>query len=1295
MFQYKNWRMLLVDFSKITNEKDFQRLINHLFAIECNSPAFIPSSPYIGFDKGWDGRFEGFYPFENLEGLFSIQSKWTQKNFNEAETYLKQEVQKEIAKAIENQVQHLRIATSAELRIDQVNALQDLKPATLQSLRIWHRENLKIRFERQPFIRNFYFGDPQHPMLTPSNIYFGGLEKQLSSIPAGEISSFNKYITQIKQFLLDRNERVLLIHAPGGFGKSHLLKELASISYECDHTRQLWMIKSGYHNFEVAIQAEIDAQKKYILVLDDADRNLPILNPLLAFALKSGVDIKIVLGSRTSGVHIIHEGIRQLKASEFFREFKIEEWPKEDLLKLLRLTAQKDTVKDEEIILNDFQNPYFIVLIGNKIKGKGEIDFKKLKLKIIEDITEDTRVALKSLFQEKIDEFLINLACVVPFSLEDKRMLDEIGKQINQSADTVRRAIKLLLDSHILRQVGRSIRFAPDMRGDIYLLYKLEDLDKEYFKNIVLKWIPICSRNVFVNLGSTLKYGQDNIIAGILEEFVSEWVASAKDTNGTDRKEKLKWLENVVSYVPAYCIELINAYFDNPPPKEESFLHPDEPYVVELDKDDYGPVIVRLIRDASNRESVVRIIERLDELNLKGTYDNYKSHTLIEECMSPLRNEIDDILETLNILENWLSAPNKIRADLLEAALSEVLGASHEYTRSYLDKMEFGERHLLNHPKVIEMRNKAISVVRKMLFHSDVNFQTAAINISEEIGKARMGHISAKDMPLACRFVEERKIIVEEVSKLINTTTDFRLLSDIQDMLLGWWARETPGAENGLPLLRSFPKSPEYEIFRYFSSRLEILEDFSEIEPKAPETNRWSWLVENFMQKRWKMTVEDFDRPVRDLENKYKSPEEIVKFLADFYLKLSNHQMYPYFITCWVKINPQVFREIREDATLWSQLPECFKSAIDYKLAEDDENYLEKIANETIENLHKASREQIGTLLALIGRKLPKNRKSWIKTLINKGSIDVVKMIVRELYFIHKQDQNIDNVVELLLLAISRAVKSNAEDIGKDFIDGVAFIATSLKAELRQHRQISELISALYALIKDRPKLEWDDEEIVQFCIADLDGLIKFIDYRLGKSKESKSRSSSRYEAIPFDGIKHLKDSVQSYSDFEKLLVKVIEWHNTYSHGVEHYEVEKILKPVLMTRDQGNKFYIETFINQIIQKNEIGTALTCAQYLPLVEETANLFLIISRKGLEANKSKEIQSLLFTKTSPEGGWTSSHNEPPPALLAKKRVYELMRECSSGSLKVLLDRCINSIQKDIQDHLDRDREFMADR
>ncbi len=1281
----------MIDWSKISNEKDFQRLVNHLFALECNSPSFIPSSPYIGFDKGWDGLFEGYYPFDKLEGLFSIQAKWTQKNFNEAEKALKTEINNEIKKAITNKVEHLRIATNAELRVDQVKELEGLKSDQIKSLFIWHRENLTIRIERQPFLRNFFFDDPQHPMLTPSDIYFSTIEKQLSDIHAGEIPSFKQYLTEVRNFILDQKDRILLLHGPGGFGKSHILKELASISYDCDSTRQLWVINSGYHNFESAIQKEIDQHQKYILVLDDADRNLQILNPLIAFVIRSGVDIKLIIGSRTSGIHILGEIFRQNKAGEYIRTTKIEEWPKDDLLKLLRLTAQKDPVKDEEMIINDFQNPYFIVLIGNQIRSAKKIDFKKLKTKIIDDIIEDTRKALVNLFQDKIDEFLIHLSCVVPFNFEDKRMLDHIGEQIGQSGDIIKRAIKLLLDSNILRQVGKAIRFAPDMKGDIYLLYKLEDLEKEYFKKIVLHWIPICSGNVFVNLGSTLKYGQDNIITSILEEFVSEWIETAQETNGTNRREKLKWLENVVSYVPSHCIELINAYLDTTPPEEKSFLNPDEAHVVKLNNDDYGPVIIGLIRGCSSRDAVIKITERIDELNLGGTYDNYKSHTLMKECVSPLRNKVEDIVETLNILEGWLQNASKTRSKLIKAALSEVLAASHEYTRSYLDKMEFGERHLRNTPEVIRMREKAIAILKKMLFLDDIEFQTAAIDAAEQIGRTRMGSISSRDMPLSNRFKDEREDVIKESSKLISIETDFRLLNDIEDMLLGWWARETPGFEEGVSLLRSFPKSPEYEIFRFYASRVEILENFSELESKAPNTNRWSWLVHNVMQKKWKMTAKDFEGPIQELSRKNDTLEKIANFLVDFYYKLANvnDHSYPVFISCWVNLQPEKFKELRKDNKLWSNISERFKSAIDYSLAENDSKYIEIIAGEILKDLSKASRVQVGTLLALIASRLPEERKEWLTTLITDGSDDIINMVTRELYFIHKEDQDINMVLELLMAAIS-----NITEAGKVFVDNVAFVIKSLEKELRQHAKIEELVRLLYDLIKDRPKLEWDDQEIIEFCISDIDGLIDFLDYRLKKSKEFSSYS--RFEAIPYDGIKHLNKSVKSFDDFKKFLSKTIEWHNVYSSGKEYYEVEKVLKPILLSRGlDKNSLYIGNFISELIENDDIDNVFVCMQYLPLNSETTDLFFRVCEWGVGKNKTNEIKSLLFSKTIPEGGWSSSHNEPPPALLEKKRIYESMHAKSDGILKVSLNKCIDSIEASIQDHLDRDKEFMTGR
>ena len=159
----------MLDWTKIDHDKTFQRLVNHLFALECNSPGFIPSSPYIGADGRWDGAFEGGY--EGLKGVFSIQAKWTTKNLNDAVTWLKTETEKEINNALKNKVAHLRIATNAQLRVEHVSTLENLRPQELLTLHVWHRENLELRIERQPFVRYYFFGDPQFPTFVPSNVY--------------------------------------------------------------------------------------------------------------------------------------------------------------------------------------------------------------------------------------------------------------------------------------------------------------------------------------------------------------------------------------------------------------------------------------------------------------------------------------------------------------------------------------------------------------------------------------------------------------------------------------------------------------------------------------------------------------------------------------------------------------------------------------------------------------------------------------------------------------------------------------------------------------------------------------------------------------------------------------------------------------------------------------------------------------------------------------------------------------------------------------------------------------------
>ena len=58
---------MILNWDKIDNDKLFQQLVNDLFALELGKPQFRPSSPYIGKDGQWDGRFDD--PYLGLSGL--------------------------------------------------------------------------------------------------------------------------------------------------------------------------------------------------------------------------------------------------------------------------------------------------------------------------------------------------------------------------------------------------------------------------------------------------------------------------------------------------------------------------------------------------------------------------------------------------------------------------------------------------------------------------------------------------------------------------------------------------------------------------------------------------------------------------------------------------------------------------------------------------------------------------------------------------------------------------------------------------------------------------------------------------------------------------------------------------------------------------------------------------------------------------------------------------------------------------------------------------------------------------
>jgi len=73
-------------------------------------------------------------------------------------------------------------------------------------------------------------------------------------------------------------------------------------------------------------------------------------------------------------------------------------------------------------------------------------------------------------------------------------VLDKLATILGLKVNLINEALDKLIEAKIIRVVGASVRFNPDMKGDIYLSVELDkengkDLANEMFEN----WLPILS----------------------------------------------------------------------------------------------------------------------------------------------------------------------------------------------------------------------------------------------------------------------------------------------------------------------------------------------------------------------------------------------------------------------------------------------------------------------------------------------------------------------------------------------------------------------------------------------------------------------------------------------------------------------------------------------------------------------------------------------------------------------------------------------------------------------------------
>lgn len=1268
----------MLDWSKIDNWPRFQRLVNHLFALECNSPGFIPSNPYIGADGGWDGYYEGEY--EGIEGIWSIQSKWTSKSGKEAVIDLKPRIREEFADAQKNKVNHLRIATNADLNVDQVKELRDLGEWQNFSLKVWAREDLERRIELQPFLRYYFFGQSQYPKFVPWNIYFSDKEKHLLEISDSQISKFGHYINDAKKFIMSDSSSILLIHSPGGYGKTHLLREIAKIAHKTDLDRQPWLVKPYQRKMEDAIRDEIIFGRKYLLIFDDADRALDEIKPLLSFC--NDGDVKVILALRTSGLNYIRNIISDLRCEGNYEEMSISNWSKDDLISLLRISAGQKKVDHEEVIAIRYNNPFLIVWIGKQVKGKPDIDFKTLKEKLINSVKHDAKGCLGGILDSlQIEKLLLNLSCIVPLSNQDMDFMKKLAERVDIKIEKLNECLDLLQQAGVLRLIGYYIRFDPDMIGDLFLAWELEKNGNK-LNNLMTSWFDIAKEQLIINIESAARRANIPYFREMLSEMVNKWTSEAVDTPVNVRKERLRIIQHIALRIPEESFDLLSAYLETKdPPASDPIIMAFGARI--LTTDDYGPIFEELLRVSQLRSKILEFIIKLEKSGREGTYYNYKPESLVKYSVSPLHNNIQQILDTLDIMAKWIENPEKLTTELIVSALSEVLAGSHEYKEFGPVTITIGEKILEDDKRIRKIRNKALSILESMIMHQSPHVKIAGIQIAEKIGTTWSRMIPRDDVPLSDRMAEERAKVVEYIGSIIAPEMDFDILSKIEDLFLSWWIWQVSGTDNVKGYLRDFPRSLEYIVFRYFVSPERAIENFYAIEADAPEYDRFSWFNEKFT-KPIRSDYTGFKPLAGNLNQRYKTKESLIELLKSLDRKISTHSTWyhPPIISCWVSLNQDLFKSIRNQNDLWETTPERFKNEIDSALAEFDETHIYKMANEIFTNIANVSIAKVDNFLRWISKHhIDKSDLDlYLSKLIENGNVEIRNLIVFYLNHIFKHIDDISFIIKHLKLAVSKE-----DTFTNGMIHNLSSILYSLNERLDtiRDKSLNELKKQILDKLRDIAIINYADM-IIDLACNDVDSVIDFIDYRLQKylkniSNDKDGPSIKGYKAIPYNGIDCIKDKIKNFADYKKFMEKMINWYEEYK-SLREFDLKYLMKPLAQS-------YLKEYIEDQVQCNNIKKAIIASCFLELSEENISTIVRVSEKGIELGLDTEVRRML--NPFPTGVYSSNIGEPAPALVDRKNLFEKMVQIAKNPIvRSLLKNRIKIIENDIEQDLKRD-------
>ena len=1120
------------------------------------------------------------------------------------------------------------------------------------------------------------------PKLIPWQKYFKDAEQYLLPLDAGpRLRQTTYFLNEAEVFLADNLSRILVLHAPGESGKSHLLRQIASDLGKKHPEYTILSVAPGSPDLERALAVELDIAKRYLLLFDDADRWPEELAPLLAYVKYRSSTVKIILTTQTASLQEILATLNQRGCRDLAKIMRTKDWDRDDLKELLRHVLGGKRHKQEELIVAMMPNPGLIIWAGKMLRGGPGIVVEKLWQRSVGDLEFEAFKSLLPEFNEKTaKDFLADLALIGSFRKDDGTILSLLSERHGIAVDTVKTHIALLVENGVLREVGPSIRFSLDVKGDLYLA---SHIDQIHTFDALVGWIDFWESKLhgktLAKLETASRYCNESLAKNYVKSYFSVWIQrvtrESKVTPGYLRREHLEALSNFCHLVPEESLDLMYTYIDTPLPKNDKYL------ILSPNRDIYGAVIFPLIPTKFSRSEIFDILAYIHKKALGGQYFNYKVESLVSEAVSPFYNSFEGIRETLTLLEQRLDAGNEFSIIALGKALSEVLQGAHEM--SYLsapNTVTWGTQLVPATSIVLETRDHAISIVKRMLRHQSVQIRRKAIEISSEIGFK----LGMSESPLSERIAGERRILLAEFERVIPHETDYGVLSDIESLLFQWWQCKSPGTEGVESILKTFPRPMEYIIYGFlFYSRPLLLSFDPGTMPSGEEERR-----------KWCLGVMPGYAIPEDIFTEFSEP--IVSFLSIAYpdtdsvitlfQELQAYRERPDFdyprlellLSTWITKNPDVFLDLRSQGQAWSELPVEIKNAVDVGLCKHIPGLLESLADEVLIAPQEVDTKRIGTFIGLIARYPPDEARvrDWLTKLIDIGERDIHLKLLINLGVFSSNFANYEIVVTSYLDILSchevmdeRLFDIIATYVLHDLIENEDRLAGHQKEAIQKC-----LIEILISIPSFWGYPGYETQALINYVLTDTEEVLDFIHERA-----EKRRAAHDYLICPQDDVS-LLENIGSCTELYSILDELFALMNEGLVYREQFQAQ--LRAIASLKHQiSGKLCLEDYAEQLLSDGRVDDALVLCSVILSQSGTEETTLKILAGAVAADKEKEIKGL-FSNFVWFGGISSEGDHSPELERKREVISRILNLAPQGRLRVTLREVLRRVDAMIQ-------------